>query len=104
MANRVAGGIADVSVKLADSIVHRVGPSNKVGQELNDPIKRPNAAKEVASAAVVAAVGIYDSMEQAAKLVLHSGGTATSEFIGHKCALAFAAFPSTRAVESKQLL
>jgi len=47
-------------------------------------LDRFHFAKEVAAAAVVAAVGIYDSMEQAARLVLDSGGQATSEFIGHR--------------------
>lgn len=85
-ANRVAGGIADISVKLADSIVKRLGPDNKYGAQLQDPATRPSAAREVAAASVVAAVGIYDSMEQAARLVLSSGGQATSEYIGHKYA------------------
>lgn len=85
-ANKVAGGLADISVKLADGIVKRLGPNNKYGQQLNDPDTRPGASREVAAAAVVAAVGIFDSMEQAARVVLNSGGTATSEFIGHKCA------------------
>lgn len=82
-ANRVAGGIADISVRMADSIIHHLGPSH-YGEQLQDPKARPNAAKEIAAAAVVAASGIYDSMEQASRLVLKSGGQATSEFVGHK--------------------
>jgi hypothetical protein len=84
VANKVAGGIADISVKMADSIIRHLGPSNNYGEQLNNPEKRPHAAKEIAGAAVLAAVGIYDSMEQASRLVLNSGGQATSEFVGHK--------------------
>jgi spartin len=82
-ANAVAGGIADISIKVADSIVKRMGPT-RYGEQLADPASRTNAAREVAAAAVVAAVGVYDSMEQAARIVLTSGGDATSQFIGHK--------------------
>ena len=85
-ANKVAGGIADISIKMADSIIHHLGPSH-YGEQLQDPKARPNAAKEIAGAAVVAASGIYDSMEQASRLVLRSGGQATSDFVGHRWGL-----------------
>lgn len=42
--------------------------------------------QEIAAASLVAAVEIYGSMEEAARLVLASSGQATSELIGHKCA------------------
>ena len=45
---------------------------------------RMNAAREIAAASVVAAAGIYDSMNVAANTVLQSGGQTTSSFIGHK--------------------
>lgn len=45
---------------------------------------RRNAAREIAAASVVAAAGIYDSMNVAANTVLQSGGQTTSSFIGHK--------------------
>ena len=82
-ANKIAGGIADISIKIADAVIRHLGPS-KYGEELSDPNKRPNAAKEVASAALLAATGIYDSMEQASRVVLNAGGQASSNFIGHK--------------------
>ena len=47
---------------------------------------RKNAAREIAAASVVAAAGIYDSMNVAANTVLQSGGQTTSSFIGHKYA------------------
>lgn len=82
-ANRVAGGIADVTIKISDTIIHHMGPKH-YGEQLQDPNKRPNAAKEIASAAVLAATGVYDSMEQASRLVLKSSGQASSDFVGHK--------------------
>ncbi len=48
VANKVAGGIADISVKMADSIIRHLGPSNNYGEQLNNPEKRPHAAKEIA--------------------------------------------------------
>lgn len=83
IANRIAGGVADISIKIADAIIRHLGPT-KYGEELNDPNKRPNAAKEVAAAALLAATGVYDSMEQASRVVLNAGGKASSDFIGHK--------------------
>ena len=48
-ANKVAGGIADISVKMADSIIkHLGGKSSRYGEELSDPQKKPHAAKEIA--------------------------------------------------------
>ena len=45
---------------------------------------RRSAARDIAAASVVAAAGIYDSMNVAANTVLHTGGETTSSFIGHK--------------------
>jgi len=45
---------------------------------------RRNAAREISAASVVAAAGIYNSMNVAANTVLQSGGQTTSSFIGHK--------------------
>ena len=47
---------------------------------------RRNAAKDIAAASVVAAAGIYDSMNTAASTVFFAGGESTSKFIGHRCA------------------
>ena len=49
----------------------------------NTPTRR-GAAKDIASASVVAAAEIYDSMYVAAQTVLKQGGTTTSQFVGHK--------------------
>lgn len=49
---------------------------------------RRNAAKDIAAASVVAAAGIYDSMNTAASTVFFAGGETTSKFIGHRCVLA----------------
>lgn len=48
---------------------------------------RRTAARDIAAASVVAAAGIYDSMNVAANTVLQSGGQTTSSFIGHKYVL-----------------
>lgn len=82
-ANRVAGGIADISIKISETIIHHLGPKH-TGEKLQDPQGRPNAAKEIAAAAVMAASGVYDSMEQASRLVFQSGSQASSDFVGHK--------------------
>lgn len=82
-ANRVAGGIADLTIKISESLIHHLGPKH-TGEQLQDPNKRPNAAKEVAAAAVLAATGVYDSMEQASRIVFNSSGQAASDFVGHK--------------------
>ena len=89
-ANKVAGGIADVTIKISETLIHHLGPKH-TGEKLQDPNARPNAAKEIAAAAVLAATGVYDSMEQASRLVLKSSSQATGEFVGHKCAASFAA-------------
>ena len=48
-ANKVAGGIADISVKMADSIIKHLGRNNqKYGEELSNPQTKPHAAKEIA--------------------------------------------------------
>ncbi|KAL0047690.1 hypothetical protein WJX82_009562 [Trebouxia sp. C0006] len=80
----VTGGVADTSLRVADGIVSRMGGSN-YGQKLQgSKSTRTNAAREIAAASVVAAAGIYDSMNVAANTVLQSGGQTTSSFIGHK--------------------
>lgn len=83
MANRVAVGIADITIKISDALIRHLGPS-KTGEDLNDPNKRPSAIKEIAAAAILASTGIYDSMEEASRTVLTAGGQASSSFIGHK--------------------
>lgn len=85
-ANKVAGGLADLTIKISETLIHTLGPKH-TGEHLQDPNKRPNAAKEVAAAAVLAATGVYDSMEQASRLVFKSSGQATSDFVGHKLVL-----------------
>lgn len=47
---------------------------------------RRTAAKDIAAASVVAAAGIYDSMNVAASTVFFAGGESTSKFIGHRYA------------------
>ena len=92
-ARRVAGTgargtskIIDISNRVADTIVDKVGNRTSFGGNLNgDASSKRAAAREIAGAAVVAAVGIYDAMDGAAQLVLSSGSDATSQFISHKC-------------------
>ena len=49
---------------------------------------RVQASREIAAASVVAASEIYESMEQAVKLVFKTTGSASANFVGHKCAAA----------------
>lgn len=49
-----------------------------------DSTTRRSAAREIAAASVVAAAGIYESMDQAARTVMYQGGATSSSFIGHK--------------------
>jgi hypothetical protein len=87
IAGRVSQRAADISVRVAESIVRRVGPASGIGQLLNaGGQSRAAAAQEIAAASLVAAVEIYASMEEAARLVVQSSGQATSELIGHRCA------------------
>lgn len=80
----VAGGVADTSLRVADGIVSRMGNSNYGQQLQGSKSTRRSAARDIAAASVVAAAGIYDSMNMGANTVLHSGGETASSFIGHK--------------------
>lgn len=80
----VTTGVADTSIRVADGIVARMGNSNYGQQLQGSKSTRRSAARDIAAASVVAAAGIYDSMNVAANTVLHTGGEATSGFIGHK--------------------
>lgn len=85
MAGRVSQTAADISVRVAESIVRRVGPSAGFGRQLNaGGQRRAEAAQEIAAASLVAAVEIYASMEEAAKTVVASSGQATADLVGHK--------------------
>lgn len=85
VAGRVSQTAADISVRVAESIVRRVGPSAGFGRQLNaGGQRRAEAAQEIAAASLVAAVEIYASMEEAAKTVVASSGQATADLVGHK--------------------
>ena len=47
---------------------------------------RMSAAREIASASVLAAVDIYAAMAEAAETVVQTGSTAASQLVSHKCA------------------
>jgi spartin len=83
-AGAVAGTVTDMSFRVADSIVRRMSGSN-YGTKLqsNTPTRR-SAAKDIASASVVAAAEIYESMYLAGQTVLKQGGSSTAQFVGHK--------------------
>ena len=49
------------------------------------PATRMSAAREVASASVLAAVDIYAAMAEAAETVVHTGTAAASQLVSHKC-------------------
>lgn len=84
----VAQKAGDISIRVAESIVRRVGPRQGFGAQLQEGgQRRRDAAQEIAAASLVAAVEIYSSMEGAAQLVLQSGSQAASDIAGHKCAL-----------------
>ncbi|CAL5223562.1 g6096 [Coccomyxa viridis] len=81
----VAQKAGDISIRVAESIVRRVGPKQGFGAQLQEGgQRRRDAAQEIAAASLVAAVEIYSSMEAAAQLVLESGSTAASDIAGHK--------------------
>ncbi|CAK0760250.1 hypothetical protein CVIRNUC_002756 [Coccomyxa viridis] len=81
----VAQKAGDISVRVAESIVRRVGPKQGFGVQLQEGgQRRRDAAQEIAAASLVAAVEIYSSMEAAAQLVLEGGSTAASDIAGHK--------------------
>ena len=44
-----------------------------------------SAAREIASASVLAAVDIYAAMAEAAETVVQTGSTAASQLVSHKC-------------------
>ena len=63
-------------------MAHRMGSACR--QLQGSKSTRRSAARDIAAASVVAAAGIYDSMNTGANTVLHSGGETASSFIGHK--------------------
>lgn len=86
VAGRVSQKAADISIRVAESIVRRVGPSAGFGRQLNaGGQSRADAAQEIAAASLVAAVEIYASMEEAARTVVKSSGQATADLVGHRC-------------------
>lgn len=86
VAGRVSQKAADISIRVAESIVRRVGPSAGFGRQLNaGGQSRADAAQEIAAASLVAAVEIYASMEEAARIVVKSSGQATADLVGHRC-------------------
>ena len=133
-AGRMSQRAADISVRVAESIVRRVGPAagacptlthcrpammalvprcmcftgrerqcddrcclcscNADGAQCAAGFARAmkaggqsrrEAAQEIAAASLVAAVEIYVSMEEAARVVLASSGQAGSELVAHAC-------------------
>ncbi|CAL8463253.1 g2787 [Coccomyxa elongata] len=85
VAGRVSQKAADISIRVAESIVRRVGPSAGFGRQLNaGGQSRADAAQEIAAASLVAAVEIYASMEEAARTVVKSSGQATADLVGHR--------------------
>eukprot|EP00891_Asterochloris_glomerata_P007958 jgi/Astpho2/7958/Aster-06555 len=104
LSGTVTGQVADMSIRVADGIVRRMGGSN-YGQKLQSDAKptRTSAAKEIAAASVVAAAEIYESMYAGAMTVMKSGGSTTADFVGHKYgpdARQAAGDVSTAAIES----
>lgn len=87
VAGRVSQKAADISIRVAESIVRRVGPSAGFGHQLNaGGQSRTEAAQEIAAASLVAAVEIYASMEEAARTVIASSGQATADLVSHRLA------------------
>lgn len=72
----MAGGIADISVKMADSIIRHLGPGH-YGEQLSDPQARPHAAKEIAGQTFTTpppnppAVGIHGHNDPVCKAALN---------------------------------
>ncbi len=88
VAGKVSQKAADISIRVAESIVRRVGPSAGFGRQLNaGGQSRADAAQEIAAASLVAAVEIYASMEEAARTVVKSSGQATADLVGHRCGM-----------------
>lgn len=86
-AGAVANKLTDISTRVADSLIRRLGRS-QTSEQLADPNaspqKKQSAIRDVAAASVLAALEVYDSMEAAALVVTKASGDATSGYVSHK--------------------
>ena len=62
----------------------RTNYSERLADPNANPQQKQSAIREIASASVLAALEVYDSMEAAALLVTKASGDATSGYVTHK--------------------
>ena len=82
-ANKVAGGIADLTIKISDTMIHHMGPKH-YGEQLQDPIKGPTQPRRLPLLPSLRPQGCMTRWSRLPGLFLSPSGQASGDVVGHR--------------------